>query len=92
VVDIRSVRPLDVETLAESLHKTNRMVLVHEAARFGSILGEIAATLQEVAFDDLDAPILRVGAADSPLAYSQPLEMAQLPSADKVIAAVKSLL
>ncbi len=91
VIDIRSVRPLDLDTIVRSLKKTNRLVLVHEDVQFGSILSEISATVQEEAFDYLDAPITRVGGADSPLAASLPLEMAQLPNADKIVAAVKRI-
>lgn len=92
VIDIRSVRPLDLDTIVRSLKKTNRLVLVHEDVQFGSILSEISATVQEEAFDYLDAPITRVGGADSPLAASLPLEMAQLPNADKIVAAVKRVM
>ncbi|MBI3762980.1 MAG: alpha-ketoacid dehydrogenase subunit beta, partial [Chloroflexi bacterium] len=92
VIDARSIRPMDVETMVNSLKKTNRMVLAHEAVQFGSILSEISATVQEMAFDYLDAPIARVGGADSPLAYSLPLEMAQLPDPEKIVAAVKSVM
>lgn len=92
VIDPRSLRPLDFETLITSLRKTNRLVLVHEAVVFGSILSEISATLQELAFDYLDAPITRVAGADSPVAYSLPLEQAQLPDPDRIVAAVKRLL
>ncbi|HZQ06102.1 MAG TPA: transketolase C-terminal domain-containing protein, partial [Anaerolineae bacterium] len=92
VIDPRTIRPMDFETILKSVQKTHRLVLVHEAVQFGSILGEIAATIQERAFDFLDAPIMRVGGADSPVAYSQPLEQAQLPNADTIIAAVKNLM
>lgn len=92
VIDIRSVRPLDLETIVRSLKKTNRIVLVHEDVQFGSIISEISATLQEEAFNYLDAPITRVGGADSPLAAALPLENAQLPNADKIVAAVKKIL
>jgi acetoin:2,6-dichlorophenolindophenol oxidoreductase subunit beta len=91
VVDPRTVRPLDVVTIVRSVRKTNRLVLVHEAPRFGSVLAEIAATVQEQAFDDLDAPILRVAGADTPVAHSPTLEAVQLPSPDAIIAAVREV-
>lgn len=91
VIDLRSIRPLDYETILASLAKTHRLLLVHEAALSGSILGEIAATVQELGFDELDAPIQRVGGADSPLAYSLPLEQVQLPDATLIVNAVKNL-
>jgi pyruvate/2-oxoglutarate/acetoin dehydrogenase E1 component len=92
VIDVRSVRPLDIETILNSVRKTHRLVLVHEAVQFGSVISEIAATVQEQGFDYLDAPISRVGGADSPVAYSLPLEQAQLPDADKIVAAVRKVL
>lgn len=92
VIDVRSVRPLDLATILESIRKTHHAVLVHEAVQFGSILSEIAASLQEEAMDDLDGPVLRVGGADTPVAYSLPLEQAQLPNADKIVAAVRRLI
>lgn len=92
VIDPRTIRPMDFETIIHSVQKTHRLVLVHEAVQFGSIISEIAATIQERAFDFLDAPIARVGGADSPVAYSLPLEQAQLPNADTLIAAVKNVM
>lgn len=92
VIDPRTVRPLDLETILNAVHKTHRLVLVHEAVQFGSVLSEIAATVQEEAFDSLDAPIKRVAGADSPVAYSLPLEQAQLPTPDKIIQAVRSIM
>jgi pyruvate dehydrogenase E1 component beta subunit len=91
VIDPRTIRPMDFETIISSVQKTHRLVLVHEAVQFGSIISEIAATVQERAFDFLDAPITRVGGADSPVAYSLPLEQEQLPNADKIITAVKNV-
>ncbi len=91
VIDLRSTRPLDLETVLRSIHKTHRAVVVHEAVQFGSILSELAAEIQENAFDYLDAPVLRLGGADSPVAYSQPLEQAQLPDADRIVRAARRL-
>lgn len=92
VIDPRTIRPLDLETILKSVRKTHRLVLAHEAVQFGSVISEIAASVQEEAFDSLDAPIKRVGGADSPLAYSLPLEQAQLPNPQKIIQAVQSIL
>ena len=92
VIDPRTVRPLDVETIVASVRKTNRVVLVHEAVGFGSVLSEIAATIQELAFDWLDAPILRVSGADAPVAHSQSLEDVQLPNPARIVAAIRAVL
>ncbi len=89
VIDLRSVRPLDLDTIMESVAKTHRLVLVHEAVQYGSVMSEIAATVQEQGFDLLDGPIQRVGGADSPVAYSLPLERTQLPDVEKIILAVE---
>ena len=91
VIDPRTVRPLDVETIVASVRRTNRLVLVHEAVGFGSVLSEIAATIQELAFDWLDAPIVRVSGADAPIAHSKPLEDAQLPNPARIAAAIRSV-
>jgi pyruvate dehydrogenase E1 component beta subunit len=89
VIDLRSVRPLDMDTILESVRKTHKLVLVHEAVQPGSVMSEIAATVQEQGFDLLDGPVQRVGGADSPVAYSLPLEQAQLPDVEKIILAVE---
>ena len=92
MVDIRSLRPFDAETIVASVRRTHRLVVVHEAAPFCGIASEIAATVQERAFDWLDAPIARVTGADSPIAYSKPLEDAQLPGPANVVEAVRKTL
>lgn len=92
VIDPRCVRPLDLGAIVASVKRTNRLVLVHEAPRFGSVLAEISAAVQEQAFDWLDAPIVRVAGADSPVACAQPLEDAQLPGPKEIAAAVRSVL
>lgn len=91
VVDLRSIRPLDEETFLASVRKTNRAVLVEESKPFCGVSSQIAATIQEKAFDDLDAPVLRVSALDSPAIYSPPLEKLQLPSAESVVQKVLSI-
>ncbi len=92
VVDVRTLRPLDVETLAESVRKTEKAVIVHEAPVTGGAGGEIAAVLQEAAFDYLDAPIGRVGAIETPVPYSYTLEQAYLPNTQKIVDKVKQML
>lgn len=91
VVDLRSIRPLDRETLVQSLRKTNRAVTVEEGWRTFGVGAEIAASLSEMAFDYLDAPILRVAGLEVPMPYSKNLEKEVIPDADDVIAQVRKL-
>ena len=92
VIDLRSLQPMDTETVIDSVRKTHRAVVVHEAVRFAGLGGEIAAQIQELAFDDLDAPVARVGAPFSPVPFSSVLEQTYLPNADKIVAETKSLM
>jgi len=92
VVDVRTLRPLDVETLAESVKKTSRAVVAHEAPVFGGAGAEIAAALHQEAFDYLDAPIARVGALETPVPFASTLEQAYLPNENKIVDAVAGLL
>ncbi len=85
VVDLRSIRPLDEETILESVRKTHRAVLVDENKPFCGVSAQIATLIQEQAFDDLDAPVTRVCALDAPAIYSPPVEELQLPTVDRVI-------
>jgi pyruvate dehydrogenase E1 component subunit beta len=89
VVDLRTLRPLDVATLRESLHRTNRCVVVEEGWPFCGIGAQVVDDLQREAFDDLDAPILRVTQADVPMPYNKQLERLAKPTPDQVIAAVR---
>lgn len=89
VIDLRSIQPLDTDTIVASMKKTHRALVVHEAVRFGGFGGEVVAQLQELAFDYLDAPIARVGAPFSPVPYSPALEQAYMPNADSIVAEVK---
>jgi pyruvate dehydrogenase E1 component beta subunit len=82
VVDLRSLRPLDRETVVASVRKTNRAVVMEEDWLSYGVGAEVAATIQEGAFDYLDAPVRRVAAAEVPLPYAKPLELAALPNAD----------
>jgi acetoin:2,6-dichlorophenolindophenol oxidoreductase subunit beta len=92
VIDPRTLVPLDLPTLAESVGRTNRLVVAHEAVRFGGFGAEITAELQRAAFDDLDAPIERVGAPSTPVPLSPGLEDAYLPDADDIRAAALTTL
>ena len=85
VVDLRTLLPLDRKTVCESAKKTSKVLLLHEDTRTGGMAGELAATLTETVWDDLDGPIVRVTAPDTPVPFSPPLEEAFLPNADKVI-------
>jgi 2-oxoisovalerate dehydrogenase E1 component beta subunit len=84
VVDLRTLQPLDRETVCESVKKTSKVLLLHEDTRTGGMAGELAATITESVFEYLDGPIVRVTAPDTPVPYSPPLEEAFLPNADKV--------
>lgn len=92
VVDLRSLRPLDENTLVASVERTHRMVVVHEGWPYGGVGAEIADRVQRLAFDALDAPILRVSTLDVPMPYSAKLEQACMPQPERVVAAVKRLL
>jgi pyruvate dehydrogenase E1 component beta subunit len=92
VIDLRSLRPLDTETIVQSVQKTNRLVNVEEGWAFAGIGAEIAAQMMEQAFDYLDAPVARVAGADVPLPYAANLEKLALPQPDDVVRAVKSVL
>lgn len=92
VVDLRWLRPLDLEPVFESFKKTNRCVVVEESLPHFSFGSEIAAQLQEAAFDYMDAPIQRVSAMDVPLPYAAEIELMALPNAQKVVDAVKRVL
>jgi len=92
VIDPRTLVPLDLETLLQSVRRTNRVVVVHEGCRRGGIGAEIASQIQEEVFDYLDAPIERVGALNVPIPYSEPLENAVIPGEEDIIKAVKKVL
>lgn len=92
IIDLRSLQPMDSDAVIESVSKTQRAVVVHEAVRFAGLGGEIAAQIQEQAFDYLDAPVARVGAPFSPVPFSPVLEQAYLPNADKIASEVRTLL
>jgi len=85
VVDLRTLQPLDRETVLESVRKTSKVLLLHEDTRTGGMAGELAVSITESAFEYLDAPIVRVTAPDTPVPYSAALEDEFLPNAEKVI-------
>ncbi|NVM94009.1 alpha-ketoacid dehydrogenase subunit beta [Arthrobacter wenxiniae] len=92
VVDLRSLRPLDRETVCASVRKTSRAVVLEDDWLSYGIGAEISATLMEGAFDYLDAPVRRVAAAEVPLPYAKPLELAALPDANDLIKVIRELL
>ena len=92
VVDLRSLRPLDMETVAASVAKTNRVLCVEEGWPTYGVTAEIAARVQEACFDDLDAPVARVGMAEVPMPYAKNLESAALPNEAKVLNAALAAL
>ena len=89
VVDLRSLRPLDIDTVVASVRRTNRAVTVEEGWPAAGIGAELAAGIMERAFDDLDAPVERVSGADTPMPYAANLERLALPDADRIAAAAK---
>ncbi|MGA2509389.1 MAG: alpha-ketoacid dehydrogenase subunit beta [Candidatus Acidiferrales bacterium] len=91
VIDLRTLLPLDRETILASVKKTNKLLIVHEDTRTGGIAGEIAAIVCEGAFEHLDGPIARVTALDTPVPYAPPLEDHFLPNAEKVAAKAREL-
>lgn len=91
VVDLRTLLPYDEQTVLASVRKCNKVILLHEDTRTGGMASELAALIAEQAFEDLDGPIVRVTAPDTPVPYSPPLEEYFLPNAQKVIAAARKL-
>jgi pyruvate/2-oxoglutarate/acetoin dehydrogenase E1 component len=91
VLDLRSLLPMDDEAIVATVKKTNRVLIVHEDTRTGGIAGEITARINETAFEWLDAPVLRVTAADVPLPYAPPLEDYVLPQVADIVAGVRRL-
>lgn len=91
VVDPRTIKPLDIETIVASVKKTNRLVIAEESHAFASVGAEISHQVMEHAFDYLDAPVKRISTAEAPMPYARNLEVAALPSVEKIIAAVKEV-
>jgi 2-oxoisovalerate dehydrogenase E1 component beta subunit len=92
VLDLRSLSPLDKDAILESVKKTSKVLILHEARRTGGIGGEISAIITEEAFDYLDGPIVRVTAPDTPVPYSPPLEEFYIPQVSKILEKTEELL
>jgi len=91
VIDPRTIRPLDIKTIVESVKKTNRVVIAEESHPFASVGAEISAEINERAFDYLDAPVKRVSGVDVPMPYAKNLERMAIPDVQEVIAAVRAV-
>jgi pyruvate/2-oxoglutarate/acetoin dehydrogenase E1 component len=92
VIDLRTLKPLDMQTITASIQKTGRVVGVTEAYKTGSYISELAMRIQEEVFDWLDAPVVRVAAADVPVPMSETLEDAAIPTVDRIIAGIRQVL
>ncbi|MBS1718578.1 MAG: alpha-ketoacid dehydrogenase subunit beta [Armatimonadetes bacterium] len=92
VIDVRCLKPLDTETIFASVRKTHRAAVVYEDWKFGGFGGEIASQISEECFDDLDAPVLRVGGLNVPMPYSRVLELECIPEVQDVLATLKKIL
>ena len=92
VIDVRTIRPMDYDTIINSVKKTNRLIVIDEAPPLGSIASEISHIVQRRAFDYLDAPVIRINGQDTPVAYAPTLVAAYLPNAEKVVKAAKEIL
>ena len=91
VIDLRTIRPLDAETIINSVKKTNRCVVIDESWPYAGISAEVTYRIQKFAFDYLDAPVIRVNSADTSLGYAPTLVDEYLPSVAKVVKAVKEV-
>jgi pyruvate/2-oxoglutarate/acetoin dehydrogenase E1 component len=91
IIDLRTLSPLDRGAITQTVKKTNKVVLLHEDTRTGGLAGEIAAIINEEAFDDLDGPIVRITSLDTPVPFSPPLEHYFLPQVEDVVREVRKL-
>jgi 2-oxoisovalerate dehydrogenase E1 component beta subunit len=91
VIDLRTLAPLDRDAIANTVRKTNKVILLHEDAKTGGIAGELAAIINEEAFDDLDGPIVRIAALDTPVPFSPPQEEYFLPKVSDVVREARRL-
>jgi 2-oxoisovalerate dehydrogenase E1 component beta subunit len=91
ILDLRTLVPWDREAVLESTRKTSKVLVLHEDTRTGGFGGEIASTIAEEAFEDLDAPVKRIAAPDSPVPFSPPLEKAFIPQVEDVAAGIREL-
>ena len=92
VIDLRTIRPLDHATIIESVKKTNRVVVIDESWPFGGVSAEVGFEIQKYAFDYLDAPVLRINGADTPMPYAPTLVDAYMPNPERVIKALKRIM
>lgn len=92
IVDLRTLMPMDKETVFNSVKKTNRVIVLYEATRSGGVGSDVSAIIAEEVFDYLDSPILRVSALDTPVPYSPPMEEYYLPQVEDVVRAAKKLI
>lgn len=92
VIDPRTLKPLDLDTIVKSVKKTHRLVVVSEGVRMGGFASELAAQIQDTAFDWLDAPVARVTTEDVPIPYNERLELEALPTQDDIVRAAKQIL
>ena len=92
VIDPRTIAPLDIDTILESVHKTGRLLVVDETFGPFGVGAEIAARVMDLAFDDLDAPVRRLNGAHTPTPYSPPLEAAVVPNTQTIVQAIRDLL
>ena len=90
-MDLRTLLPLDNAAIAATVEKTNRVIILHEDTKTGGIAGEIAAIINEEAFDALDAPIVRITSLDAPVPFAPPLEKAFLPKVEDVVREARRL-
>ncbi len=91
VVDPRTIKPLDIDTIVSSVKKTNRLIVVEESHAFASVGAEISHQVMEHAFDHLDAPVKRISTVEAPMPYAKNLEAAALPNVDKIVEAIKEV-
>jgi 2-oxoisovalerate dehydrogenase E1 component beta subunit len=91
IIDLRTLSPLDREAITQTVKKTNKVILLHEDTKTGGLAGEIAAIINEEAFDDLDGPIVRITSLDTPVPFSPPLEHYFLPQVEDVVREVRKL-
>ena len=91
IIDLRTLLPLDHEAIAATVKKTNRVIVLHEDTKTGGLAGELAAIINEEAFDDLDGPIVRITALDTPVPFSPPLEHFFLPKVEDVVREARKL-
>jgi pyruvate dehydrogenase E1 component beta subunit len=87
-VDLRTLTPLDKNTVMDSARKTGRVILVHEACKRGGIGGDIAAMIMEEAYDDLDGPVMRIAGKNTPIPYNIGIEKASVPSVEEIVEGV----